>query len=189
VTSQADAFDEALWQRIEGHVIGPAEASLTFTDRLARENRWSRAHAEAVLREYRRFCYLARTAGHPVTPSDAVDQAWHLHLTFSRDYWEVFCPLVLGADLHHGPTAGGAAERARYYEQYAATLHAYEAAFGEAPPPTIWREARRRFEIDPKGIRVNPADAIILPRAAVFGLGLALIVLAFAIGWLLRGIV
>ncbi len=44
--------------------------------------------------EYRRFAFLAATAGHPVTPSDAVDQAWHLHLTYSRDYWDRFCPLL-----------------------------------------------------------------------------------------------
>lgn len=81
---------DELWQRIAAHRIGPADASFTFAARLARENRWSLADAENVIEEYRRFCYLAMTAGHEVTPSDAVDQAWHLHLTYSRDYWEVF---------------------------------------------------------------------------------------------------
>lgn len=103
----APAFTTALWQRLAAHDIGPAEASLSFAARLARENRWREAHADAVIHEYKRFCYLACTAGHEVTPSDAVDQVWHLHLTYSRDYWEVFCPEVLQADLHHGPTAGG----------------------------------------------------------------------------------
>ncbi len=100
--------DTDLWHRIAAHSIGPDDAALTFAARLARENRWSLAHAEAVIGEYKRFCYLAMTAGHEVTPSDAVDQAWHLHLTYTRDYWQTFCPEVLGGDLHHGPTKGGA---------------------------------------------------------------------------------
>ena len=106
--------DDALWQRIADHRIGQGDASLTFAARLARENRWSLSHAERVIGEYKRFCYLAVTAGHEVTPPDAVDQAWHLHLTYSRDYWQTFCPQVLEADLHHGPTRGGTAERGRF---------------------------------------------------------------------------
>ena len=169
-----------LWQRIAAHHIGLADASLTFAARLARENRWSLAEAELVIEEYRRFCYLAMTAGHDVTPSDAVDQAWHLHLTYSRDYWEVFCPLVLKADLHHGPTSGGPAEAGRYYRQYAATLAAYEAAFGEAPPAAVWPAASKRFKLDPHRVRVNLSGAIIMSRRVALALGL----LAAMVGWL-----
>ena len=177
------ATDSALWHRIAAHEIGPADASLTFAARLARENRWSLPHAEAVIGEYKRFCYLALTARHEVTPSDAVDQAWHLHLTYSRDYWQVFCPEVLRSDLHHGPTKGGAAERDRFYHQYAATLAAYEAAFGAAPPTAIWPAAHRRFVVDPKGVRVNLSDGIVLSRWVALALGL----LAFVAGWLAGG--
>ncbi|MEM7690434.1 MAG: hypothetical protein AAF291_15575 [Pseudomonadota bacterium] len=183
------AFDEDLWQRLEAHTIGPPDASLSFADRLARENRWSPDHARRVLTEYKRFCYLARIAapGAQVTPSDAVDQAWHLHLTYSRDYWQVFCPEVLGADFHHGPTAGGQVERARYYDQYAATLKAYEDAFGHAPPADIWPDAKRRFEIDPKAVRVNPSDTVLLePRVFALALFIAA-VLAAILGWFLKG--
>lgn len=180
-------FDADLWQRLEAHNIGPPDASLTFTARLARENRWSSEYAARVILEYKRFCYLARTAGHQVTPSDAVDQAWHLHLTYSRDYWEVFCADVLGAPLHHGPTAGGSTERARYYDQYAATLKAYEAAFGEAPPSDIWPDAKRRFEIDPMGLRVNPKDVMIVKPAALAAAIFVASALAAALGWLIRG--
>lgn len=172
--------DSALWHRIAAHRIGPADASLTFAARLARENGWSTAHAERVIGEYKRFCFLAVTAGHDVTPSDAVDQAWHLHLTYSRDYWQHFCPAVLGADLHHGPTAGGTAERTRYYRQYAETLAAYESAFGAPPPPDIWPSARRRFLVDPVGVRVNLFDGIFLKRRVALAVGL----LVFLTGWL-----
>jgi hypothetical protein len=172
--------DADLWQRIADHQIGPADASLSFTARLSRENRWSAAHAARVIGEYKRFCYLAMTAGHEVTPSDAVDQAWHLHLTYSRDYWQVFCARVLGRDLHHGPTAGGPVERDRYYRQYAMTLAAYEAAFGHAPPPDIWPGAHRRFAVDPRGVRVNLWHDIVLTRRVALALGLTLV----TAGWL-----
>ena len=171
--------DPDLWHRLDGHVIGPADAEFTFAARLARENRWSSPFTERVIGEYKRFCYLACTAGHEVTPSDAVDQAWHLHLTFSRDYWDEFCPQILGMDLHHGPTAGGTIERTRYYDQYAETFRSYEMAFGEPPPPDIWPGAKRRFGVDPKGLRVNPNDVMILDRRlAIMG----------AVGWVALGI-
>ncbi len=169
-----------LWRRLDAHWIGPTDASLTFAARLARENRWSPAYTEAVIAEYKRFCYLAITAGHEVTPSDAVDQVWHLHLTYSRDYWQVFCPQVLGAELHHGPTRGGAAERGRFYHQYAAKLAIYEATFGGAPPAAIWPDAQTRFRIDPGGVRVNFRHGMFLSRRVA----LTLVIAAFAAGWL-----
>lgn len=176
---------DELWHRIAAHDIGPPDASLSFADRLARENRWSLAHAEAVIGEYKRFCYLALTAGQEVTPSDAVDQAWHLHLTYSRDYWQSFCPHVLQADLHHGPTKGGEAERDRFYHQYAVTLAAYEAAFGTTPPTAIWPAAYRRFSVDPKAVRVNFSDGIFLSRRVALALGLIFLM----VGWLAGRIV
>ena len=174
------AENTALWSRIAAHEIGPSDASLSFAARLARENRWSLAHAQAVIVEYKRFCYLSMTAGQEVTPSDAVDQAWHLHLTYTRDYWQAFCAEVLGSDLHHGPTKGGPTERDRFYRQYAATLAAYEAAFGEVPPANIWPSARRRFSVDPRGVRVNFSDVIVLSRRVALALGLTFLM----VGWL-----
>lgn len=166
-----------VWQRIARYEIGPPEAALSFSARLARENGWSAAMAERVIAEYRRFVFLAVTGHAPATPSDAVDQAWHLHLTYSRDYWEHFCPNVLGRPLHHGPTAGGGEEHRRYYRQYADTLARYEAAFGAPPPSDIWPSAARRLIDDPRARRVHPRDAFIVPRrtAALLALGFAAI--------------
>ncbi|RJY10202.1 hypothetical protein D6201_05020 [Aurantiacibacter aquimixticola] len=182
---RADTMENDLRAALAAYQIGPDTASLTFANRLARENRWSPHFARRVIREYKRFCFLAVTVGHEVTPSDAVDQAWHLHLTYSRDYWERFCPAVLGAPLHHGPTAGGDAEWSRYYEQYAQTLASYEAAFEEAPPADIWPPASRRFGVDPRAFRVNSNDVIVLSRhwATVAGWAIASALLtAFLVG-------
>ena len=168
-----------LWQALSAYEVGPADADLTFTQRLARENGWTPAHAARVFEEYRRFLYLAVTAGHAVTPSDAVDQAWHLHLTYTRDYWERLCPDVLGQPLHHGPTKGGRAESERFFEQYAQTLRSYEAMFGPAPAD-IWPDARKRLTIDPAARRVHPREALIVPRMWVRA-GLLLVLLVFLI--------
>ncbi len=160
----ADTADHPVWQRLRGYEIGSPEAALSFSARLARENGWSAALAERVLDEYRRFAFLAVSGDTPATPSDAVDQAWHLHLSYTRDYWERFCPEILGSPLHHGPTAGGSAEHRRYYRQYAETLARYEAAFGAPPPSDIWPSAARRLIDDPRARRVHPRDGFVVTR-------------------------
>lgn len=137
--------EAALLARIEALEIDPPGAALRFSDRLARENGWAGRHAARVVREYRRFLFLAASGQRAVTPSDAVDQAWHLHLAYTRSYWEDLCGTILGRPLHHGATAGGEAEDDRYREQYAATLAAYRAAFGEDAPGDIWPGVEERF--------------------------------------------
>jgi hypothetical protein len=181
----ADTADHPVWQRLRSYQIGPPEAALSFSARLARENGWSAATAERVLEEYRRFAFLAVTGDTPATPSDAVDQAWHLHLSYTRDYWERFCPDVLGRALHHGPTAGGTEEHRRYYRQYADTLARYEATFGVLPPSDIWPSAARRLIEDPRARRVHPREAVIVPRwqAALYAsMLIAMTVLALYLG-------
>lgn len=177
-----DYLSDPLWQRLADYEVGPAGAEFSFVQRLARENGWASAHAARVVEEYRRFCFLAMRAGHPVTPSDAVDQAWHLHLTYSRDYWDRFCPEVLGGKLHHGPTAGGQAERDRYYSQYAETLASYERFFGPSPAD-IWPAARQRLYQDPLARRVNPRDYLIVPRrmAGIFTILASIAIIAAAV--------
>ena len=155
-----------VWGRIAAHRFDDPTARLTFTARLARENGWTIGRAVRVVDEYRRFAFLARTAGHPVTPSEDVDQAWHLHLAYTHDYWETWCRDVLGAPLHHGPTRGGQAEADRYDSQYRRTLAAYTAAFDEVPPADIWPPAERRFGPDLAWRRVNLACNWVIPKPA-----------------------
>lgn len=186
-----DPPGDPLWQRIAASPIGPHDTTLTFAARLARENGWSAGYTTRVIEEYRRFCWLGTAAGHEVTPSDAVDQCWHLHLTYSRDYWDRFCPEVLGRAFHHGPTAGGASELSRHFAQYAETLRSYQAAFGP-PPADIWPDARATLLGATAARRVNLQDVIVIPRRAIRAgmlragiLGLAAIALAALAAWTL----
>ena len=174
---------DPLWARLSSYPIGAAPAAPSFEGRLARANGWSAAKAARVVEEYRRFCFLAVASGHRVTPSDAVDQAWHLHLTYTHDYWECFCPEILGRPLHHVPSAGDAAAALRHFESYADTLASYEAAFGAAPPPDIWPSAARMLFDDPRARRVHPRDGFVVPRRRA-AIALAAL-LAAALAWML----
>lgn len=136
---------KAFVARVEAFEIDADDKALRFVDRLARENRWTVLYAGRVVREYLRFCILAVRSGHPVTPSEDVDQAWHLHLTYTRSYWERFCGQTLGCPLHHEPTAGGVAEGNKFRNWYQATLDSYRLVFGSDPPRDIWPPAAQRF--------------------------------------------
>lgn len=179
--------DHPVWHALSSYAVGPEGADLTFTARLARENGWTEAHSERVFDEYRRFCFLAATSDAELTPSDAVDQAWHLHLTYTRDYWDRYCPEVLGRPLHHGPTAGGGGERSRFFDQYARTLHCYEEVFGVAPPGDIWPNAARRLIDDPRARRVHPRDGVVLSRTVLRAASIVAACLVAGLGFWIGG--
>ena len=75
---------QSLWSRIEQFSLDDPGAAFPFSVRLARENRWSTDHAERAIREYKRFMFLGCVAGHPVSPSEDVDQVWHLNLVYTK---------------------------------------------------------------------------------------------------------
>lgn len=137
--------NSALCNSLEAFELDDPHATFRFTDRLARENGWTRDFARRATEEYKKFVYLAAVSPTPVTPSDIVDQVWHLHLTFTRSYWDDLCGAVLGKPLHHGPTKGGSAEDARYRRQYDETLALYRREFGCDAPAAFWPLAAERF--------------------------------------------
>src|SRR5262245_16067736 len=156
--------------------IDDGPAARPFAARLAKENGWSRDYAERVITEYKRFAFLALTAGHPVTPSEQVDQAWHLHLCYTRSYWERFCKEVLGRPLHHHPTQGGADEDHKHVEQYQQTLASYRRIFEKEPPADIWPPASVRFGDDVHGVRVNPTQYWLVSKDGLAKLGIAAVI-------------
>lgn len=150
-----NARQAEFWQRLESFEIDDPGIALPFRERLARENGWTSEFAARVMDEYRRYILLMAHAGHPVTPSDHVDQAWHLHLTYTRSYWDRLCKDLIGRPLHHEPTKGGAAESAKFDGWYQKTLDSYASLFGTPPPADIWPPPAIRFGVDPRCVRVN----------------------------------
>jgi hypothetical protein len=154
-----------LWRRIERHDFEP-DSPLNFTRRLARDHGWSLDEARAAVDAYRRFCFLAIVSPTPVTPSEIVDEVWHQHLIYSRDYWAVWCGERLQAPLHHDPTPGGHEAQATYRRQYAETLALHERFFGP-PSPQLWPATHQRFA-RPRYRVTDRVRSFIMPKPIVW---------------------
>lgn len=137
--------ENPIWRKLEIFSIDPPDVSLTFEKRLARENRWSTEFASSVVLEYKRFLFLCASQDQPCTPSDIVDQAWHLHLAYTKSYWNDLCENVLGKKLHHHPTEGGQSEQEKFQDYYYYTWVLYKNTFLEDPPENIWPHPADRF--------------------------------------------
>jgi hypothetical protein len=159
--------EKDLYQRLQSFSLDEANAIFPFGKRLAKENRWTLDYSQRVIEEYKKFAFLAVVAGHPVTPSDQVDQVWHLHLLYTHSYWEEFCPEILQRSLHHGPTKGGRGESDKFHDWYSKTLASYQTWFGEVPPEDIWSPSHIRFGRDIHFYRVNTQDNWIISKSYV----------------------
>lgn len=166
-----------LWNKLEHFPLDCPGASFRFSDRLARENNWSDEYTSRVIFEYRRFLYLSREAGHSISPPDAVDQVWHLHLCYTESYWKDLCRDTLGFKFHHGPTRGGQDEREKYGDWYRQTKESYEKLFGEAAPADIWPDDSLRFgKQDFRRVDVSEHFVIAKKTVVLSGVGGALAV-------------
>ncbi|HEX8126539.1 MAG TPA: hypothetical protein VF548_13245 [Allosphingosinicella sp.] len=127
----------ALWAALSHMQIEVPEGGRRFEAELARKQGWPLAFAERVAAEYRRFLFLAATAGFEVTPSRSVDEAWHLHLTLPH-YGDGLCNRILGRPLDHLPGTGTPEDEERCAGQYGETLALYERVFGGPAPGDVW---------------------------------------------------
>ena len=153
-----------LWEKIRDFELDDPTASVTFTERLARENDWSLGFAVRVVQEYMRFIYLAATASHQVTPSDAVDQAWHLHLIYTRSYWDDLCRGVLGRPIHHGPTKGGRGKPRDLMSNISRRSPAIVRPLAKSRRAIFGRKATSESARKPRHKRVNVADAWVIAK-------------------------
>jgi hypothetical protein len=134
-----------LWESLKEFELDDYGSQLTFTDRLARENGWAHEFAVRAVIEYKKFIFLIITSNQPLTPSDEVDQVWHLHLLYTRSYWKEMCGNLLNKEIHHGPTKGGKTEGLKFTDWYLETIEHYKVIFGE-PPKDIWPSKEKRFK-------------------------------------------
>jgi len=136
---------EILWEKIRTFELDDPSSALTFTDRLARENGWSHEFTLLSIDEYKKFIFLLCISEHPLTPSDQVDQVWHLHLLYTHSYWTDFCKNTIDKQIHHGPTKGGISESQKYTDWYEKTKQLYKSIFGYETPKKIWPSSEIRF--------------------------------------------
>jgi len=133
-----NATQLTLWEKIKQFPIDDGAATLPFSARLAKEQRWTTKFTQRAILEYKRFIFLCCVLDKGASPSGIVDEVWHLHLTYTRSYWEDFCRNTLGRDLHHIPSTGGDEQHHKHQEWYKETLAQYKAFFDSDPPDDIW---------------------------------------------------
>lgn len=123
-----------LWELIKTHKMPDDATGRPFIERLMAENRISHDTATVAIAEYLKFMYLCATRSQRNVPSKAVDLVWHLHMQYSRDYWDSFCK-KLEKPVHHNPGGQGR----QHLDDYKNTVKAYRDLFGK-PPKGIWRQ-------------------------------------------------
>lgn len=148
--------EKLLWEKISNFTIDDENSNFKFSERLARENNWSIDYSKKVIDEYKKFIFLCCVTKTGVTPSDQVDQAWHLHLTYTKSYWIDFCKNTLEKEIHHNPTKGGESEANKFNDFYSKTKEDYKTLFEKEPLIEIWPSNENRFsEIDFKRINTQ----------------------------------
>ena len=160
--------EQNLWNKINNFQFDKPNIRLTFSQRLARENGFSEVFARQIVEEYKKYIFLCCVSEQPVTPSNYVDLAWHLHLTYTKSYWEDLCQNTLGKMLHHNPTEGGKKEGNKYKNWYDYTLKLYEQKFGIKPLKTVWEDPKIRFQNN--FINVNIYENWVVPKPKVSAL-------------------
>lgn len=173
-----------LWQKIESFELDEPGVAFKFSDRLARENGWTKAYAKRVIEEYKKFIFLCCISEQGITPSDPVDQAWHLHLTFTRSYWTDLCKNTLNREIHHNPTKGGKLEAVKFNSFYTSSHKLYADKFGMQPPADVWQDNHTRFsDINFRRVNIGRYWLVKKPRFSVYSLVLLMlfIVSAFSI--------
>jgi len=163
-----EKIDYSVWEKLKNFSLDVPQVSFSFSDRLARENGWTKEYAQRAIVEYKKFIFLSYISGKSLTPSDEVDQVWHLHMIYTRSYWVEMCKELLGGfQLHHGPTKGGKAEGDRFHLQYEETLNLYDEVFFEEPPSDIWPSVEQRFSnFDFK--RIDISKNIVINKTKVY---------------------
>lgn len=168
-----------LGRLLEHFEVGGADLGRVFAKKLATENTWQEPFVQDAIREYKRFIYLMAISPSKVAPSEIIDIVWHLHLTFTKNYWDDLCGQIVKKPLHHNPGNGSDQDQQELQDAYQLTLSLYRKEFDEEPPARFWPQPG-----EPGGtheIRTfNPKHYLLVPRKlfhllAIAGFGLVLV--------------
>lgn len=139
--------DESLWNRIQGFSLDASDAVFPFSKKLAKEENWSLDFTRKAIEEYKKFVYLCCILPNGASPSQIVDKVWHMHLIYTQNYWEEFCPNILKRSLHHHPSKGGTAEKEKHQNWFGDTMENYRKVFQQDAPDEIWKELKQKAKI------------------------------------------
>lgn len=124
--------------------------------RIQEENLWDDEYTIRVIDEYIKFLTMAKDKH--VCPSYEIDQVWHTHMLYSKDY-TALTTVIVGYYLHHDPTPSEEKNNPNRIDPYNDTLSYYVEAFGYYPPRDIWTHwtNRKNAYIDLNSHWVIPA--------------------------------
>jgi hypothetical protein len=176
---------QILWTNIQQFAFDDRTATITFSKKLAVQQKWSLPYTQRVIEEYRRFIFLCCFSSNGASPSKAVDEVWHLHLTYTQSYWNAFCKNTLGKDIHHYPSSGGEQEVHKHVNWYEETLALYETVFGAAPPPDIWPQPVKQQQVTTPALSI-PEQPYQVKKQLII-IAASLLILPFAINILFTG--
>jgi hypothetical protein len=139
--------NKILWQNIQIFNLDDATAKFPFSKKLAKEQKWTTEFTNKAIEEYKKFMYLCCVSPNGASPSKVVDEVWHLHLTYTVNYWDVFCGTILQKNIHHHPSNGNDNDKLKYKNWEQNTLQLYETEFDQKPPSEMWLPNRtvKRF--------------------------------------------
>lgn len=102
--------------------------------RLMKIEHWSERSAAKILQQYKNFLYLQKKYSDQqhITPSLEIDEVWHAHILYTKDYAE-FCQHFFGRFLHHVPQKPGVASdsETKVEQDFSATQELYKQEFGD----------------------------------------------------------
>jgi hypothetical protein len=109
-----------------------------FISRVMNENLWNRDYTLRVIEEYKKFIWLSVKMA--VSPSHQIDQVWHTHILYTKDYTDM-CNTLAGQYIHHNPT-NSKDKTIQGIKPYNNTKKGYEDHFG-IPPSDIWTDFKQ----------------------------------------------
>jgi hypothetical protein len=157
-------LENELWKRLQHFSLDSSQADFPFSKKLAKEENWTESFTSKAIEEYKKFVYLCCTLPNGASPSEVVDKVWHMHLIYTQNYWEEFCPNVLQQKLHHHPSKGGKNENLKHQAWFYETLKHYEDIFGEKAPEDIWinqNKKRKRNEFSLNSFKILSVFSIV----------------------------
>jgi len=102
-------------------------------ERVLKEGELSETIVDVAIEEYRKFMVLLALGNRNLAMcSKEVDEIWHNHILFTRDYAQ-FCQSIFGSFVHHMPATSAQPVSQASVDRF---YSAYETIFGQVSP--IW---------------------------------------------------
>lgn len=136
--------NDPLWTRLQNFSLDSPNVDFPFSKKLAKEEKWTENFTRKAIEEYKKFVYLCCVLPNGASPSGIVDKVWHMHLIYTQNYWEEFCPNILRQKLHHHPSNGGQNENEKHKNWFQETIRNYEEIFKQKVPAEIWLNEKEK---------------------------------------------